>query len=378
MRSIDVSFGPLPAIGELEREWRDLEARTDCSFFTSWSWMGCWLENLPATLEPKLLRAQIGTQAVGLAIFVPRKVHRHKVLSSRALYLHATGDVRFDALTIESNGLLVDRAHADAVAHRMIEHLATDCPQWEELFLEATSIRPPAPAFEGTTLRLRRWEQRTYYIDLARIGLSDSDHCRLLRPKVRYYIRRTIKAYAEHGVVRARAAADLPQAIEFFDRMRALHQANWVAKGLPGAFASAFVCRFHNRLISRCFDRGEIQLLLIEAGERPIGYLYNFVHRGIVSNYQAGIDYKSTAINNSPGLAAHFLCARFNASAGHRVYDLMMGDHEYKTRICTDTGTLYWTVVQRPRLKFRVEDALRSLRAHWLRHATQSIADPAE
>lgn len=371
MRSIDVSFGPLPAIGELEREWRDLEARADCSFFTSWSWIGCWLENLPATLESKLLRAQIGTQAVGLAIFVPRKVHRHKVLSSRALYLHATGDVQFDALTMESNGLLVDRARADAVAQRMIEYLVTDCPKWEEFFLEATSI-PLAPAFEGTTLRLRRWERPTYYIDLVRIGLGDSDHYGLLRPKVRNQIRRSIKAYAEHGVVRARAAADLPQAIEFFDRMKALHQANWVAKGLPGAFASAFVCRFHNRLISRCFDRGEIQLLLVEAGGRPIGYLYNFVHRGVVSNYQSGIDYGLAAINNSPGLVAHFLCARFNASAGHRVYDLMMGDHEYKKRICTDTGTLYWTVVQRLRLKFRVEDALRSLKAQWLKPSTQS------
>jgi len=372
---IEVSFGLLPAIEALEREWRDLEERADCSFFTSWSWIGCWLESLPPTVAPRLLRATAGTRTVGLAIFVPRAVRRHQLLSSRALYLHATGDARFDTLTIEANGFLLQQAQADEVARGMIDHLVNDHLQWDEVFLEATSQRPQTSPSDSSAVRVRQLERPTFYIDLQRIRSSDSDHFALLRSKVRYQIRRSIKAYAEHGPVRVRAATDLPQATEFFARMKELHQVHWRSKGLPGAFASAFMCAFHNRLISRCFDRGEVQLLVVEAGERPIGYLYNFVHRGIVSNYQAGIDYDSpAAIHDNPGLAAHFLCARFNANAGYRIYDLMQGDYEFKRRICTDTGTLFWTILQRPRLKFRIEESLRMLRARWRRTTRQTVS----
>jgi CelD/BcsL family acetyltransferase involved in cellulose biosynthesis len=378
MQPIQVSFGPVPAIEALEKQWCELESRADCSFFTSWSWIGCWLESLPPRLVPMLLHARAGTQTVGLAILVLREAVRHHVLRSKALFLNATGDPHYDTLTIESNGFLVGRECAEEAYRRMLEHLATDCPQWEELILDATSVRPCPPRLDSSSLRVRQWERPTFGVDLQRIRGGDSDYFALLRPKVRYQIRRSIKAYAEHGEVRARAAADLTQAKDFFEQMKALHQMHWVAKGLPGAFASAFMCSFHDRLISRCFDRGEIQFLRIEAGDKAIGYLYNFVHRGVVSNYQAGIEYGVTAIHDNPGLAAHFLCAGFNARAGHRVYDLMMGDYEYKRRICTDVGTLYWTVVQRPRLKFLVEDALRALKARWRKPAVQPAPEPAE
>src|SRR5258708_30861103 len=257
---IAVLFGPLPATAALEREWRGLEARADGSFFPSGSGIGCWLERLPPWVEPMLLQAKAAAQTVGLAIFVPRAVRRHRVLSSRALSLHATGDPRYDTATIESNGLLVDRARSDPAALAMIEHLVAACPQWEEVFLEATSNRPQAPVPNDGSLRVRQWERPTFYVDLEKIRSNQSDYFGLLRPNVRYQIRRTVKAYSEHGAVRARTAADFPQAIEFFDQMNQLHQAHWLSKGLPGAFGGDFMCRLHDKLISRCFDRGEIQL----------------------------------------------------------------------------------------------------------------------
>ena len=59
------------------------------------------------------------------------------------------------------------------------------------------------------------------------------------------------------------------------------------------------------RLLEAAFARGETQLLAIDAGPRRIGYIYNFLYRGRVYNYQSGFDYQVCDKHNRPGLVAH-------------------------------------------------------------------------
>jgi CelD/BcsL family acetyltransferase involved in cellulose biosynthesis len=103
----------------------------------------------------------------------------------------------------------------------------------------------------------------------------------------------------------------------------------------------------------------------VRAGDRTVGYLYNFVHRGHVMTYQAGIDYGLLPASDSPGMASHALAIEANAGLGHAVYDFMIGDQQYKRALCTGTVDQHWLVLQRDRLKFRFERTLRDMRERW-------------
>jgi CelD/BcsL family acetyltransferase involved in cellulose biosynthesis len=57
-----------------------------------------------------------------------------------------------------------------------------------------------------------------------------------------------------------------------------------------------------------------------------------------------------------PGYVTHALAIVRNKQKGMHVYDLMHGDALYKRMLCNRTETLHWLVLQRRRLKFRLED----------------------
>jgi CelD/BcsL family acetyltransferase involved in cellulose biosynthesis len=188
-------------------------------------------------------------------------------------------------------------------------------------------------------------------------------------------VRRSFKGWAGFGAVQVEEADTPEQAQAFLSGLKTLHSAHWQARGDTGAFASSFANRFHDDLVQTGLTRGEVQLLRVKAGQQTVGYLYNFVHRGKVMNYQAGIDYSLPPAGGSPGLAVHVLAVEFNAARGHAVYDFMAGDQHYKRALSTDITTQHWIVVRRKLWKFRVEDCLRKLRNR-VRRQTSKDASP--
>ena len=106
-RHVEFGLEALPPLAELEREWRRLEAAGNPSFFTSWHWIGTLLSALPPASRPKLLRGSAHGETVALALVGANETRRRRgLVRSRGLYLNETGDPRFDALTIEHNGIL--------------------------------------------------------------------------------------------------------------------------------------------------------------------------------------------------------------------------------------------------------------------------------
>jgi len=105
-----------------------------------------------------------------------------------------------------------------------------------------------------------------------------------------------------------------------------------------------------------------IQLARLRVGERAAGYLYNLVYRGHVYHYQSGIDYDIDS-RLSPGLVCQEYAVEFNQQRGHRIYDFMAGELKYKNDLATGSTEMLWLVLQQPRLKFRIEEWLRSCKA---------------
>ncbi len=372
--SLSVNLAPLPALEELAAEWRDLESRSVGSFFTSWSWIGLWIRLLNNATDLRLIRAAAGQQTVGLGVLVGRAEHRNRVIFSKTLRLHATGNLDFDILAIECNGFLVARGAEEMVSLAMLNHLIARERTWDELVLDGLWGTPQWP-IHAAGVRPRAKHYANHYVKLAAVRQAPGGYLSLLGAKTRSRIRRSCKEYGAVGPLTLHAATDKTQALEFFEGLKTLHQSYWISRGKPGAFANPFFERFHRQLVDEAFNRGEVQLLAMDVGGRRLGYIYNFIYQGRVYNYQSGLDYALCDKHNRPGLVAHAYAIEFCAHSGHDIYDFLAGDAEYKQALGTDVGVMSWIVLQRNRLRFRVELAMRGIRDR-LRHSRQENRSP--
>lgn len=100
----DVRVEHLPAMDVLEARWRALEARSRCSFFQSWIWIGTWLRTLCPLPRACLLTIREDGQPIALGIVVEQR--RGFALGLKHVRLHEVGDRTLDSITIEFNGLL--------------------------------------------------------------------------------------------------------------------------------------------------------------------------------------------------------------------------------------------------------------------------------
>jgi CelD/BcsL family acetyltransferase involved in cellulose biosynthesis len=369
----ELTLAALPALAELAQDWRQLETTAQPSFFTSWSWIGCWLETLPATVRPQLLRARQGGRTVGLALLVRQPRQRFGLPFCDSWHLHATGDATFDILTIEHNGFLLDATQAEPVRTAMLAHWMQHSRGASELLLSGQA-GSGLPA--GTAPKLMRddWVRTSYGVDLAAVREKKGDYLALLSSNTRSQIRRSIKEYEKLGPLTLTAATDVAEAKQFLSRLADLHQRHWVERGEPGAFSNPYFQRFHERLIELNLARGEIQLLRITVGERELAYLYSFVLGGRVYFYQSGFDYELIEKHSRPGLVAHVLGAQHNAALGYMVYDFMAGDSRYKLNLATLNEPMTWTTLRKPAWRFQLEQALRERRRRQRESQTSATA----
>jgi CelD/BcsL family acetyltransferase involved in cellulose biosynthesis len=356
---IRVSLGPLTDLAALERDWLGLQPRSDHSFFQSWTWIGCWLTMLPASIRPLLLRAIRGGRIVGLGVFVPHRTIRHGFVISNGLYLHETGRAEFDQLTIEHNGLLVDREGANAILAKSVDTLIR-LDQFDELhFSGVPSSYLDLCAKTSSHLEVKK-SLPLHAVDLARA--AEGGYERLLSKNTRQQIRRAMRLY-EGGFPSASlccsVARNEDQARAFLDDLQRLHQAYWTARGKPGAFANPFFTAFHRRLVREALPGKEVELARISSAKGVLGYLYQFRTNGHVYSYQSGFHYEDDN-RLKPGLVSHRLAIEHSLSAGDAVYDFLAGDDRYKRSLATHADRLFWLTLQKRRPAFSLERRLRA------------------
>jgi len=317
--NIEIELSALEDIPALEQHWRDLEARSDASFFLSWLWISCWLAHLPERSRPHVLRVRQRGELVGLAILCPHKDRRFGLLSKRAWLLHETGCREFDRLTIEYNGFLVDRRVAETVSLACLNWLASNLTNWDELVLGGVAgPLEDAARWAATRARLPLTVRRAdaaQGIDLARVRRSNQGYRAGLGRSTRSAVNRAIRLYQERGGLEFRVAESVDEALAFFDWLEHLHRAAWAARGRPSAFANPVFRPFHRQLIQAGVEAGAIRLCRTSVAGQPVGYLYNFVWRGRVLNYQSGFAYENDN-RIKPGMVSHVLAIEDTSRRG--------------------------------------------------------------
>jgi len=325
--AVRLSLSPAPDIAGLADAWRALEARSEFSFFQSWTWVGCRAEaRFPAAV---LLRAERDGETVALALCNRRR---------GAVWLNESGDPALDAAYVEHNGVLRARG-AEALLPACLHALLGTSWRGRRLRLSGVDAAHGSAARAAGAVRLLR-QSAAPWIDFSALGTRD--FLAGLSANTRYQLRRSDRAYAAAGPVRVDRAATLAEAEEFLDALAALHQATWTARGSPGAFANPSFRVFHRALLARALPRGEAELLRVAAGGTVIGYLYNFRHRGRVLAYQSGFDYAAAGLHQKPGLTCHHAAITLARREGAVAYDFLAGGDRYKTSFANATTALFW------------------------------------
>ncbi len=350
---------------QVESKWNDLQARADYSFFQSWCWIEAWLHATPGEAHSLLLELTHEGKTVGLAVLGHNTLHRHNVFSAQALLVSESGIPSCDALTVEHSGLLVERGLEVETIERSLRFLKAANVAWDELYVSGVE-RPRAKAYMDAAREvdglepLVRFERPYFFVDLDELRTAGRTYLSTLSSNTRYQIRRSMRLYQACGPLRLRVAQSAEEARAMFLDMRKLHQHSWSRRGYPGAFLSTFANTFHERLVEKGHPRGEIQLVEVSAGEKPFGYLYNFILDGMVSNYQSAFLYEDDA-KLKPGLVSHCLAIDHNLALGHKAYDLLMGDQRFKRSLTTHQEHMVALVLRQQRLKLRLESTLRDI-----------------
>lgn len=358
MHNISVTLETLPDPPKLESIWRSLATRSDHSIFQSWPWVRCWLD-MP-DVEPSLLIARDGDTVVGLALIQDSIQHR-RFMRIPTLYLQETGDPDIDSLFIEYNGFLTDRACSNAVVAACLNFLITQPDGWRELQLSGVSDTLKTCAEQADAHCEIRSDRTSYFVDLDTLRAQDQPYLDALSRNTRQHHNRSRRHLEKIGPLQLHRARDVSEALIFLEELKRLHQQTWQLRGKTGAFGNLAFELFHQRLIETAFSEGLIDVLKFQVGDTPFGYLLNFVHEGIVYQYQSGID--SAHDQHRPGYIAHAAAIEYYLDAGKSEYNFMVGDNQQKLSLSTNTEQLFWLTLQRPSLGMRLENFLRSLHA---------------
>jgi CelD/BcsL family acetyltransferase involved in cellulose biosynthesis len=345
-----VRLEPLPDTGVLRDAWREVEAKSHCSFFTSWAWIGPWLALVCPPRHARMVSVHLGTQRVALGVFTVRR--RFFGLGPMHLRLHETGDKVLDSLTIEYNGLVCASGHERQSLAAVVDHFAHKDSRWLTLYFPGMEVdRVPFDVIRTIGLDSRTKKHAACYVDLA--ALRDGKHdymATVLSSKARGAIRRTARKLAlQHGDLVVSVAASKEQRLAYFHAMAKLHETHWTGESDDhGAFNDPRILRFHERLVLESNDGEGPQLIRLSAGEEVIGYVYNLVWRGTVYFYQAGIDYQRFGTYGSPGLLLLVHAIEQSLSDGHARFELMAGDAPYKHTLAMAQNKMVWLSLDRP------------------------------
>ena len=361
-------FGSLKRIREI---WENLEESANTSYFLSWGWIENWISSLPDHVKLEFV-VFLEENNPRLAFFIGKETllrtmgdfhgQRH-LFKSRGWFLNATGIPAFDRVYPEYNGFLCKQNES----FRLIDILNRLPDSWDEFYLPALDMQ----TFPGTEALDNFSPYKTIikddmivlspFVDLDRVRARGGDYLSLLSANTRSQINRSYRLCEKIAPVQLEVARDTLRAMDIYNELVDLHEDTWTNRGQKGAFSSDYLFQFHKQLIQSRFQYDEIQLLRIKCENNTIGCLYNFVYKNNVYSYQTGINYYLDK-RLRPGLVAHVEAIRHNATAGHKIYDFLGGSSRYKMSLATHHNRLIWIRLQKPLLKFRIEDALKTFK----------------
>ncbi|PIE41951.1 MAG: hypothetical protein CSA49_01000 [Gammaproteobacteria bacterium] len=161
-----------------------------------------------------------------------------------------------------------------------------------------------------------------------------------------------------YGDLKVEKAQTKSGAFEFLDELLVLHRARAKELDRQSNFDTDYGHKFHTELINNRFDHQELDFLRVTAGNTLVGVLYNLNYQGRVYFFQSGI--RSESDNKlKPGMICHHLAIQYYAEdEKNKIYDFLAGPERYKKSLSTQDELIYWYVLQKNHLRFKLEKAI--------------------
>jgi Acetyltransferase (GNAT) domain len=342
----------------------------EASFFVSREWVGEWLETFGAELNPELVTFEKDGDVVGCTLLVWR-TERVRGIPLRRVYLNCTGENESDSTCIEFNALVCLPECNDSVAQALVSYLKSR--RWDELLISGAVEQEAIGRVTELIGNYEVSETPSRFVDFAVLRKKRGDYLGSLSSKNRYHIRRTRRAFEElGGEITTRMAQTSQEALDMLRELADLHQARRQALGDAGSFSSQKFTRFHENLIRKHFDR--TMLFRVAAGDKSVGLLLCFLHRGWVYYYQSGFSYSLDSRRNPGQLTLYCVIDACLAREDLQGFDFMAGDVEYKRSLTgeNDFKPLRWYIVRRRTLPSLLYLFLRGLKRKYARSVPKS------
>jgi CelD/BcsL family acetyltransferase involved in cellulose biosynthesis len=369
---------------EAARRWQNLERRIGNTKLTnSWAWVKTWLKNYTDIVQPTFAFGKQGNQPIGAAL-ITEATHRIRGIPIPSVHLGTAGEPAEETTHVQYNRLLVAPENLDAFALGLLYTLEEQF-RWSELRLdgfvpEHAEALMRAGAHTGLHFRVDRRLSPVFDFQKA-VDEGYQDVISALGTNTRYNIRRSLRLFDKHfGERSIEWAQTHEQAKDILRELIPLHQQRWEQVGVPGAFQSDRVRRYHEDLIDTLslWPRGALIVFRLKQGETTMGCLFSFVEEGgHVMSYKSGLAvFEDNRLK--PGLVTHTVCMEECKRRGlleeekcrqggfpeeecrkRRLfkYDFLTGETLYKAQLSNTASDLTWTTAQRGLRMWLIEKA---------------------
>ncbi len=325
------TYGPATADGfdALAREWNALvDASSSRPFFMRLDWQTVWWENLG--LGDKWITAYHRTDTGELVGILP--LYRLSGADS-----HHAGQIQLSIVgCIEVSDYLdviVRQGWEVPVYHAFLAWLdSADAPTWDVVDLCNLPHNSSTYRVLPQIARCRQMRVQVFQEDVAPAVHLPTTYEGYLQDQVdkkqRHEIRRKqrrIERSTEIGLYVVGPEHNLDQEIRDFIR---LQQASRPDKH---EFMNDEMQVFFQRMGRRMFDANLLSLLFLTLDGQKAAALFSFTHDRRYLLYNSGYD-PAVYAHLSPGWAILAYAVQYAIVTGHRVFDFMQGDEEYKSR----------------------------------------------
>lgn len=295
-----------------------------------------------------------GERLIGVAPLLHRRVWHRRAIPLRRIELLATGEPEADEICSEYLGFIAEAGREDRVAREVVGALRGGAlGAWDELVLDVMpALSPMTRALIHHLRRARLLDRVTPRPPCPYIPLPGSwkGYLDRLSSSHRYFIKRAVRdleAWAGDELVLRRAAS--PDELAEGERILIdLHGQRWREDDHTGVFTSPRFARFHGTVMPRLLAGGNLDLLWLCKGDRPIAAVYNIVWDGKVYFYQSGRSPDLPA-KVRPGIVIHAYAIQHAIANGCTRYDFLSGASRYKQQLALDEAPLVRVHGSRPR-----------------------------
>jgi CelD/BcsL family acetyltransferase involved in cellulose biosynthesis len=349
----------------LERAFRNELTLSPDWLLTWWRVYGGW--------QGRRLRLGLFHENGRLLGLAPLLLRRHWYgggLPFRRLELLASGEPAEHGIYTNHLSILAERGAEEEVAGRLVRAIGEGAfGGWDDTpmpGLLVNAFRAAGIAVELTEMACAPYASLPATWDAYLHDLGKSRRRNILRPL------KALEAWAG-GDLQLERATDLVSLQKGKAILIDLHRARWIEEGQPGVFRSPFYLRFHDALMRRMLENGNLELLWLRAGEQPLAALYGLAWGGKMYAYQTGRR-PDLPGHLRPGLVLMALAIRRAIEEGRREFDLLADDMFYKRQLARSVRPLVRIRATRPSLVEGVRHGAQACRRflNRLRHTPAS------